>query len=191
MAVRRARRMRPGVRAGRAPPRARTRRGPADELAAAPFRQAGRLDPAGVLRIAKAAFTVEISDEPAATEALWEAAEAVFQDAAADAIRRGEFLVVEPGGWDTASEPYACRRGPAARTTGAGTSTSRPGPRRALVVAGTRGRPVGQRRRRRRAGHLRDALAGSCVGVVADLGGLPVRRRAHVGTQPDGPWSPD
>jgi hypothetical protein len=80
---------------------------PRTSLVPGRFREAGRLDGAGVLRIARQEFTVEISEEPAVSQALWEAAADVLQDAAADAIGRGEYLVVEPGGWDTAAEPYA------------------------------------------------------------------------------------
>jgi len=71
------------------------------------FREAGRLDPSGALRIATHAFTVEITREPRKSKALWTATAAMLQDVAAAAIARGEFLVVEPGGWDTSAEPYA------------------------------------------------------------------------------------
>ena len=46
-------------------------------------------------------FAVEVTEEPPVTEALWEAAGEIFQHAADAAIRRGEYVMVEPGGWET------------------------------------------------------------------------------------------
>jgi hypothetical protein len=70
-------------------------------------REFGRLDRAGVLVVGNRPFAVEIASEPEVSEALWTAAAVVFRDAATDAIARGEFLVIEPGGWEPASEQYA------------------------------------------------------------------------------------
>ncbi len=71
------------------------------------FREAGRLDTSGTLRIARQKFAVEVTEPPMVTDELWAAAAVVFQDATVDAIERGEYLVIEPGGWEAASEPYA------------------------------------------------------------------------------------
>src|SRR5205823_1834569 len=71
------------------------------------FREIGHLDGAGSLVIGRRLFAFEVCDEPPASAALWEAAAEVFQAAAADAIARGEFLVVEPGGWTPKAERYA------------------------------------------------------------------------------------
>jgi len=76
-------------------------------LEAERFREIGHLDGAGVLVIGRRPFAIEVCDEPPASDALWEAAAEVFQAAAADAIARGEFLVVEPGGWTPKAERYA------------------------------------------------------------------------------------
>jgi hypothetical protein len=71
-------------------------------------RELGRLDAAaGVLVVGNRPFAVEICEEPAVSDELWAAAVEVFQDAATDAIVRGEFLVVEPGGWHATTEIYA------------------------------------------------------------------------------------
>ena len=80
---------------------------PRAPLEAERFREIGRLDSAGVLLIGRRPFAIEVCDEPPASDALWEAAAEVFQAAAADAIARGEFLVVEPGGWTEEAERYA------------------------------------------------------------------------------------
>ena len=80
---------------------------PRTSLPGGRFREAGRLDHAGTLRIAKQKFAVELTDEPGVTEELWEAAGEIFQHAADSAIRRGEYVMVEPGGWETVSEPHA------------------------------------------------------------------------------------
>ena len=70
-------------------------------------REFGRLDAAGVLVVAKRPFAVEICSEPDVSDALWTAAAAVFREAAADAIARGEWIVIEPGGWGPSGETYA------------------------------------------------------------------------------------
>ena len=80
---------------------------PRAPLEAERFREIGRLDGAGMLLIGRRPFAIEVCDEPPASDALWEAAAEVFQAAAADAIARGEFLVVEPGGWTAKAERYA------------------------------------------------------------------------------------
>jgi hypothetical protein len=70
-------------------------------------REFGRLDRAGVLVVGNRPFAVELCSDPEVSEALWTAAAEVFRDAASDAIARGELLVIEPGGWEAASETYA------------------------------------------------------------------------------------
>jgi hypothetical protein len=80
---------------------------PRTSLGPGRFREFGRLDPAGVLVVGKRPFAVEICEEPAVSDALWAAAAEVFQDAAADAIARGEHLVIEPGGWEKTCPIFA------------------------------------------------------------------------------------
>ena len=80
---------------------------PRTSLVPGRFREAGRLEPSGTLRIGKQKFAVEVSEEPAVSQELWVAAAEVFQDAAAAAIGRGEYLVVETGGWEIEQEPFA------------------------------------------------------------------------------------
>lgn len=46
-------------------------------------------------------------DEPSSTEAMWRAAADGISAAVVAAVGRGEFVVVEPGGWAPGSEPYA------------------------------------------------------------------------------------
>ncbi len=71
------------------------------------YRELARLDPAGVLMIGNQPFAVQSGSEPEVSDALWDVAARVFEAAAVDAIGRGEFLVIEPGGWEPASENYA------------------------------------------------------------------------------------
>jgi hypothetical protein len=71
------------------------------------YREIGRLDRAGVLVVGNRPFAVEKCSEPDVSDSLWGAAAAVLQDAAVNAIARGELLVVEPGGWETGSETFA------------------------------------------------------------------------------------
>jgi hypothetical protein len=80
---------------------------PRVNLEAGRAREFGRLDPSGVLHIARRPFAVEVCDEPPASDALWAAVVEVFQDAAADAVARGEYIVLERGGWDAKSDNYA------------------------------------------------------------------------------------
>ncbi|HVM53773.1 MAG TPA: hypothetical protein VM262_11295 [Acidimicrobiales bacterium] len=47
------------------------------------------------------------AEEPPVDTALWRAAADVIGAAVASAVARGEFVVVEPGGWEPGSEPYA------------------------------------------------------------------------------------
>ena len=56
---------------------------------------------------AGAGFTVEWCDEPPPTKQLWMAAVEYLGVAVVDAVRRGEFVVVETGGWDAVPSPYA------------------------------------------------------------------------------------
>lgn len=69
-------------------------------------RELGLLEADGVLVVGNRPFAVEICEPPAVSDELWAAALEVFQDAVADAMARGEFLVVEPGGWHAATETY-------------------------------------------------------------------------------------
>ena len=71
------------------------------------YREVARLDGAGVLVIGKRPFAVEVCSDPEVTDDLWAAAVETFQEAAADAIARGEVLVVEPGGWESTPETFA------------------------------------------------------------------------------------
>jgi hypothetical protein len=80
---------------------------PRTSLVPGRFREAGRLERSGTLRIGKQKFAVEVSEEPEVSQALWVAAGEVFQDAAAAALQRGEYLVVETGGWEIEHEPFA------------------------------------------------------------------------------------
>ena len=154
-------------------------------------REVGRLDAAaGVLVVGNRPFAVEICEEPAVSDELWAAAVEVFQDAAADAIARGEFLVVEPGGWHTATETYAVTE--ARRTPGewflhveavppprapswpeppegqTGWGVAAPAEPEALAVLGVL---------------LRDA--------VATWARSPLDVVLAFGRQPDGPWPPE
>ena len=70
-------------------------------------REIGRLDESGVLCVAGRVFATALSDEPSVTEALWAAAIELFQDAATDAMTRGEYLMVEPGGWSARPDEFA------------------------------------------------------------------------------------
>jgi hypothetical protein len=81
------------------------------------FQEAGRLEPNGTLRIGKQKFAVEVSEEPVVSQALWIAAGEVFQDAAVAAIQRGEYLVVETGGWEIEHEPFTIAGARKARGT--------------------------------------------------------------------------
>ena len=80
------------------------------------YREFGRLDAAGVLVVGNRPFAVEGSSDPEVSEELWKAAAEGFREAAADAIARGEYLVIEPGGWEAAAETFAV--GGARRTSG-------------------------------------------------------------------------
>jgi hypothetical protein len=82
-------------------------RAPRTSLEPGRAREFGRLDRAGVLVVGNRPFAVELGSDPDVSEALWSAAAEVFRDAAGDAIARGELLVIEPGGWEPASEKYA------------------------------------------------------------------------------------
>ena len=75
---------------------------PRAALESTQFREVGRLDPAGVLFVNRRPFAVAVCDEPDASEGLWAAA--------ADAIARGEYLLVERGGWQGESDRYVLAR---------------------------------------------------------------------------------
>jgi hypothetical protein len=53
------------------------------------------------------AFEVESCEEPGPTQQLWASAVAYLRDATVRAVTRGEFVVIEQGGWDAIPEPYA------------------------------------------------------------------------------------
>jgi len=154
------------------------------------FREAGRLDASGVLRIAKQEFTVEVTEEPAVSEALWAAAIDVLQDAAADAIGRGEYLVVEPGGWDTASEPYA--QAGARKSDGAWTLyvEALPSPRAPSWPDPREGQPGWGVAAPAEPDTLA-ALGGLLSDAVAAWAVSPLDVVLTFGKQPDGPWSPE
>ena len=191
VAVRRARRMRAGVRA-RSELRGRARRGvrPAYEpRSRAAFGEAGRLDPAGVLRIAKQKFAVEVTDEPASTEALWEAADEVFQDAAAAAIRRGEYVVRRAGRVGHVSRAVRRRRAPRkARRQVAGLRRGASRRRAAPSWPEPDRGPVGQRRRRAgRTGHASRARPAPAPTRSRRGPSRPFDVVLTFGKQPDGP----
>src|SRR5690349_24023092 len=71
------------------------------------YREFGRLDAAGVLVVGNRPFAIETCADPEVSDALWAAAAQVFQEAAAEALARGEYIVVEPGGWGPTGETYA------------------------------------------------------------------------------------
>jgi hypothetical protein len=166
-------------------------RGVAPRTTIAPerFREIGQLESGGVLRIGKRKFAVEICEEPTVTEALWAAAIEVLQHAAADAISRGEFVVVEPG-WNSISEAYAIAG--ARKTPGewllhveaipAPRAPSWPEP------------PEGQPGWGVAAVADADALAalGSLLGDAVSMWALsPLDVVLTYGTHPDGPWPPE
>lgn len=70
------------------------------------YREAGRLDGAGVLVVGNRPFAMEICTDPEVSDALWDAAADVFGDAVVDAMARGEYLIVEPGGWERTGATY-------------------------------------------------------------------------------------
>ena len=118
---------------------------------------------------------------PRRPKTLWEAAEVVFQDAAADAIRRGEFLVVEPGGWDTAVRAVRAGGGPPRdrRSTWSLYVEARPAPRTPSWPepdAGQAGSGVAAPAEPDTFATLGRLLRGA----VATWAVSPLRRRAHV-----------
>jgi hypothetical protein len=153
------------------------------------FREAGRLDTAGVLRIAKQEFTVEVVEEPPVSEALWDAAAEVLQDAAADAITRGEYLVVEPGGWETAAEPYAQAGARKSDDEWSLYVEALPAPRAASwpdPLEGQSGWGVAAPAEPETFAALGDLLSDA----VATWALSPLDVVLTFGKQPDGPWSP-
>ena len=111
---------------------------PRTSLVPGRFREAGRLEPSGTLRIGKQKFAVEVSEEPVVSQALWVAAGEVFQDAAAAALQRGEYLVVETGGWEIEHEPFAIAGARKARRQVAGLRRGGSRAPRAVVAAADR-----------------------------------------------------
>jgi hypothetical protein len=71
------------------------------------YREFARLDGAGVLVIGNRPFAVESGSDPEVTDQLWTAAARVFQEAATDAIGRGERLLIESGGWGSTPDSFA------------------------------------------------------------------------------------
>jgi hypothetical protein len=67
-------------------------------------------NPNGERAFLEAPFEVEACDEPPASEDIRVAFVMWLQDAATAAVSRGEVLVVEPGGWESAPERYALAR---------------------------------------------------------------------------------
>jgi hypothetical protein len=163
-------------------------RAPRTPLAARRFREIGRLE-RSVLLIGHRPFEVEVCEDPPASDALWSAAAEVFQAAAADAIARGEFLVVEPGGWKPKSERYALAG--ATRTPGewllrveavpAPRAPSWPEP-----PEGESGWGV--------AAPAEPAALAALGSLLADAVSMwamsPLDVTLTFGTQPDGPWPP-
>jgi hypothetical protein len=153
------------------------------------FREAGRLAPSGVLRI-NHELAVEVAKEPRRSKALWATATTMLQAAAAAAIERGEFLVVEPGGWDTTTEPYV-----------------RAGARRIedewTLYAEALPSPTASSWPEPREGHAGWGLSAPAEpDTLAALGGLladaaqawartPFDMMLTFGKSPDGPWAPD
>ena len=153
------------------------------------FREAGRLDPSGVLRIAKQEFTVEPCDDPPVSESLWAAAADVLQDAAAHAIARGEYVVVEPGGWDTSPEPYAQA---GARQTNGEWSVyveALPSPRAPSWPEPLEDQP-GLGVAAPAEPDTFEALGSLLSDAVAPWAVSPLDVVLTFGKQPDGPWSP-
>jgi|tagenome__1003787_1003787.scaffolds.fasta_scaffold20987407_7 hypothetical protein len=153
------------------------------------FREAGRYDPAGALRITEE-FPVEVAKEPRKSKALWAAATAMFQDAAVAAIARGEFLVLEPGGWESTTEPYA-RAGARrvedewtlyAEALPSPTASSWPEPRPGQAGWGVAAPAEPE---------TLAALGGLLTDAVAAWAKSPFDVALTFGKSPDGPWSPD
>jgi hypothetical protein len=163
-------------------------RAPRTPLAARRFREVGRLD-GSVLLIGHRPFAIETCEEPSPSDALWSAAADVFQAAAAEAIARGEFLVVEPGGWHAKDEHYALAG--ATRTPGewllrveavpAPRAPSWPEP-----PEGESGWGV--------AAPAEPAALAALGSLLADAVSMwamsPLDVTLTFGTQPDGPWPP-
>jgi hypothetical protein len=152
------------------------------------FREVGRLE-GSVLLIGQHPFEIEVCDEPPASDALWLAAADMFRTVAEDAIARGEFLVVEPGGWQAKTEHYALAG--ATRTPGewllrveavpAPRAPSWPEP------------PEGQSGWGVAAPAEPAALAalGSLLADAVSMWAMsPLDVTLTFGTQPDGPWPP-
>jgi hypothetical protein len=163
-------------------------RAPRTPLAPHRFREVGRLD-ASVLLVGQRPFEIEWCDEPPASDSLWAAAADVFQDAAAAAIARGEFVVVEPGGWQSKSERYALAG--ATRTPGEWLLRveAMPAPR----VPSWPEPPEGRAGWGVAAPAEPAALAalGSLLADAVSMWAMsPLDVTLTFGTQPDGPWPP-
>jgi hypothetical protein len=154
------------------------------------FREAGRLDASGVLRIANQEFAVEVTEEPPVSEALWEAATQVLQHAAADAINRGEYLVVEPGGWDTAPEPYAQAGARSSNGTWSLYVEALPSPRAPSWPDPIEGQP-GWGMEAPAEPETLAAVGGLLSDAIATWAVSPLDVVLTFGKQPDGPWSPE
>jgi hypothetical protein len=163
-------------------------RAPRTPLPTRRFREVGHFD-GSVLLIGHRPFEVEPCDEPPASDELWAAAAEVFQSAAAEAIARGEFLVVEPGDGRAKTGYYALAG--ATRTPGewllrveavpAPRAPSWPEP------------PEGQEGWGVAAPAEPAALAalGSLLADAVSMWAMsPLDVTLTFGTQPDGPWPP-
>jgi hypothetical protein len=163
-------------------------RAPRVALAPRRFREVGRLD-GSVLRVGQRSFEVEPCEEPPPSGSLWAAATAVFQAAAEAAIARGEFLVVEPGGWRSTTERYALAG--ATRTPGEWLLRVEavPAPR----VPSWPEPPEGEDGWGVAAPAEPDALAalGALLSDAVSMWATsPLDLTLTFGTQPDGPWPP-
>jgi hypothetical protein len=163
---------------------------PRTSVAGGRFREAGRLDHAGTLRIAKQKFAVELADEPAVTAELWEAAGEIFQHAADAAIRRGEYVMVEPGGWDTVSEPHALAGARKVNGEWQVYVEARPSPRAPSWPEPIEGQ-AGWGITAPAEAETLEALGPLLADAVATWATSPLEVVLTFGKQPDGAWTPD
>jgi hypothetical protein len=154
------------------------------------FREAGRLDTSGTLRIGKQKFAVEVTEDPAVSEDLWQAAAVVFQDAVAGAIHRGEYLSVEPGGWEAASEPHAAAGARSVADEWYVYVEARPAPRAPSWPEPIEGQPGWGISAPAEAETLA-ALGALLADAAATWAVSPLDVVLTFGKQPDGPWSRD
>jgi hypothetical protein len=163
---------------------------PRTSLVPGRFREAGRLEPTGMLRIGKQKFAVEVAEEPVVSQALWEAAGEVFQDAAAAAIQRGEYLVIETGGWEIESEPFAVAGARKARGKWQVYVEAVPAPRAPSWPPPIEDR-VGRGISAPAEAETLAALGALIADATATWAVSPLDVVLTFGKQPDGPWSPE